>query len=246
MSGFIVPAEWPVPAGVHAAVTTRHSPGISQPPYDRCNLGAHCGDDPAHVAANRAGLIDVLGLPSAPVWLRQVHGVAVADGDAARAGDEPQADAAVARTRAVVLAVLTADCLPLLFCAADGSAIGVAHAGWRGLAAGVIEATLEHMRIPVSAISVWLGPAIAAASYEVGEEVRAAFTAGDAASSAAFVVTRPGHWRCDLTALARRRLLRAGVHSIHGGGFDTFHDPRFPSYRRAPRCGRFATLIWRS
>jgi len=244
VNGFLVPQDWPAPAGVHAAVTTRQSPGFSQPPYDRCNLGARCGDDPAHVAANREGLIPALGLPAAPVWLQQVHGVGVADADVA--DREIEADAAIARARGVVLAVLTADCLPLLFCADDGSAIGVAHAGWRGLAAGIIEATLGQMPVPASAITVWLGPAIAAASYEVGEEVRAAFITGDATSSAAFETTRPGHWRCDLSALARQRLLRAGVHSIHGGGFDTFHDPRFPSYRRTPRCGRFATLIWRS
>ncbi|EIL98661.1 hypothetical protein UUA_11026 [Rhodanobacter thiooxydans LCS2] len=144
-----------------------------------------------------------------------------------------------------VLAILTADCLPVLFCAADGREIGAAHAGWRGLAAGVLEATLTQLETPPARLLAWLGPCIGAASYEVGEEVRAAFVANDAAAAACFAATRPGHWRCDLAALARQRLAAAGVARIHGGGFDTHADPRFYSYRRdGARSGRFASLIW--
>jgi len=237
--------DWPQVAGVQAVVTTRHLPGRSAPPFDRCNLGARSGDDVAAVAANRAALVERLSLPAAPRWLRQVHGIDVHDADAA-VGEEPEADAAVARGAGIVLAILTADCLPILFCAHDGSAVAAAHAGWRGLAAGVIEATLERLAMPAARISVWLGPAIAASSYEVGDEVRAAFAERDAGAAGAFAATRPGHWQCDLYALARRRLAAAGVAAIHGGGFDTFSDARFYSYRRERETGRFASLIWRT
>jgi len=235
--------DWPAPAGVRAAVSTCEVPGASAEPFARFNLGSRCGDAPAAVAANRAALETMLGLPATPRWLRQVHGIAVAEsgGD----GAEPEADAAVTRTRGEPLAILTADCLPVLFCAADGSEVAAAHAGWRGLAGGVLEATLRHMRTPPGAAMAWLGPCIGAASYEVGAEVREAFVADDAGDEACFALTRPGHWLCDLAGLARRRLARAGVPAIYGGGFDTLADPRFYSYRRdAARSGRFATLIW--
>lgn len=239
--------DWPSVAGVRAVVTTRELPGHSLQPYSRCNLGNRCGDDAAAVAANRASLIDTLQLPAAPHWLRQVHGTRVID-DRARPlenAQEPEADAAVTQQSGCVLAVLTADCLPVFFCAQDGSAIGVAHAGWRGLATGVLEATLSSMAIASSNVQAWIGPAIAAASYEVGEEVRAAFVDHNARASSAFVATRPGHWRCDLPALARLRLLQAGVAAVSGGTFDTFTDARFYSYRRNAQTGRFASLIWR-
>lgn len=158
---------------------------------------------------------------------------------------EPQADAAVTRTPGVVLAILTADCLPVLFCAADGSVIAAAHAGWRGLTAGVLENTITAMRTPRAGIIAWLGPAIGARSYEVGEEVREAFLAHDRAAVEAFVATRAGHWYCDLYELARQRLRDADVTRIFGGGFDTFSDPRFYSYRRdGARSGRLASLIY--
>ncbi|HMM66274.1 MAG TPA: peptidoglycan editing factor PgeF [Dokdonella sp.] len=242
---WLVP-DWPRPPGVHARVTTRWLPGRSRPPFDTCNLGDRCGDDSASVEANRAGLVEWLDLPASPLWLRQVHGIAVHDPD--RSPDPaglPVADAAVTRRGGQVLGVLTADCLPALFCAADGSEVAVAHAGWRGLAAGVLEATLAGMRAAPGEILAWLGPAIGPASYEVGEEVRQVFLDTDDGAGGAFAATRPGHWRCDLFALARRRLAAAGVRRIDGGGFDTFTDPRFFSYRRDARCGRFASLIWR-
>lgn len=242
--GWIRP-DWPEVRGVRAVVTTRRLPGRSAPPFDAFNLGARSGDDPAAVAANRRALVDWLALPSAPCWLRQVHGTGVHRADEPTT-HEPEADAAVARARDTVLAILTADCLPILFCADDGSAIAAAHAGWRGLAAGVVEATLECMSTPAARVFAWLGPAIAGRSYEVGEEVRDAFVGRDADAAGAFLATRPGHWLCDLYALARRRLTAAGVAAVHGGDRDTFTDARFYSYRRERETGRFATLIWRT
>lgn len=240
-SGWIVP-DWPV--AVRAAVSTRSIDGASQPPFDAFNLGAHCGDDPIAVTRNRMRLVADLALPQPPRWLSQVHGRRVVR-IARRDPFQPeQADAAVTADRDVVLAILTADCLPVLLAAADGSEVGAAHAGWRGLAGGVIEATIAAMRTPASALVAWLGPAIGADAYEVGNEVRAAFIADDAEAGAVFRDSRPGHWFCDLYALARRRLAACGVTTVSGGGFDTFADPRFYSYRREPRTGRFASLVW--
>lgn len=244
-AGWFAP-EWPVPTCVHAAVVTRDAPGVSAAPYGRCNLGAASGDDPAAVAANRAGLVAALGLPSAPRWLRQVHGCDVLDADH-DGRVEPAADAAVTRQTGTVLAILTADCLPVLLAHRDGHAIGAAHAGWRGLAGGVLEATLTTLGGAAGDWHAWLGPCIGQRSYEIGEEVRAAFVDRDAGAVACFAATRRGHWNCDLAGLAARRLRAAGVTSIHGGGFDTWADPRFHSYRRdGARSGRFATLIWRA
>lgn len=242
--GILVP-DWPAPPGVRAAVTTRRMGGHSRAPFDRMNLGARCGDEAAAVAANRATLVEALQLPSAPRWLQQVHGIDVVDADCTVVAGEPCADAAVSREAGAVLAVLTADCLPLLFCTDDGRAIAVAHAGWRGLAAGVLEATLARLGGPRERVLAWIGPAIGATSYEVSEEVRAAFVDADPGAVQAFAATRPGHWCCDLETLARRRLAAAGVARVFGGGFDTFADARFYSYRRDARTGRFASLIWR-
>lgn len=237
--------DWPAPRGVHAAVSTREGPGVSSPPFGRFNLGLRSGEAADTVNSNRSVLQQALGLPAAPRWLHQVHGTTVAELGPLPTTDEPQADAAVSHLPGTVLTILTADCLPVLFCADDGSAIGAAHAGWRGLAAGVLEATIEQLELPPERLLAWLGPCIGAASYEVGEEVHAAFLARDAAAVACFAPTRPGHWRCDLAALARQRLLAAGLARIYGGGFDTLTDPRFYSYRgEGARSGRFASLIW--
>jgi YfiH family protein len=241
---WIIP-DWPAPANVRAVVTTRNGPGVSQPPFDAFNLGARCGDDPQAVARNRVRLREVLPLPVEPRWLRQVHGMHVMHFAPDDAEEEPEADAALTRQHDVVLAILTADCLPVLFCARDGSEIAAAHAGWRGLCAGVLENTVTAMRVAREDLLVWLGPAIGPRSYEVGDEVRAAFVAHHRAADQAFTPTRPGHWRCDLYTLARQRLRVAGATQIHGGNFDTFTDPRLYSYRRdGGRSGRFATLIW--
>ncbi|MEO9001029.1 MAG: peptidoglycan editing factor PgeF [Rhodanobacter sp.] len=237
--------DWPAPPQVHAAVTTRHGPGISAPPFERFNLGLRGGDASDAVHANRGALQQVLGLPSAPRWLRQVHGVNVAQLGPLPSVEEPEVDAAVSHIPGTVLTILTADCLPVLFCDDGGREIGAAHAGWRGLSAGVLEATLTQLETPASRLLAWLGPCIGAGSYEVGEEVRAAFVDQSPGAVACFKATRPGHWTCDLASLARERLMRAGLERIHGGGFDTHGDPRFYSYRRdGARSGRFASLVW--
>jgi len=241
---WLVP-DWPAPKSVRAVVSTRQGPGVSVGLYERFNLGARSGDEPGAVTANRAAVQTQLGFQRTPHWLQQVHGIDVADVDSGYGEDEPRADASVTCRPGEPLAILTADCLPVLFCTLDGGAVAAAHAGWRGLVAGVLEATLASLPAPPSQVMTWLGPCIGAPSYEVGEEVHEAFLAADLGADVGFVPTRPGHWLCDLAALARRRLLAAGVASVHGGGFDTRIDPRFYSYRRdGAKSGRFASLIW--
>ncbi|HVS76175.1 MAG TPA: peptidoglycan editing factor PgeF [Steroidobacteraceae bacterium] len=248
MSGpdLIVP-DWPAPGRIRAAFTLRTG-GVSRPPFDSCNVGAHVGDEPGAVVENRARVRAALGLPAEPSWLEQVHGQRVADLDAPPSvASQGSADAAVTRTPGRICAIQVADCMPVLFAAADGSAVGAAHAGWRGLAGGVLEATLRAMNRPPGELLAWLGPAIGQAHFEVGEEVRAAFVGADAGAAAAFTVNERGRWQCDLYALARRRLAASGVTSVHGGGWCTYADAaRFFSYRRDGRCGRMAALIWRA
>jgi YfiH family protein len=239
--GWVVP-DWPAPPNVHAVVTTRDGPEFAPTSPYGFNVGTRSGDDPDVVAENRGFLHAALALPSGPRWLRQVHGTHVV---VEPAHDEPEADASVSRTAGIVLAIQTADCLPVLFCAGDGLEIAAAHAGWRGLSAGVLENTLGAMQTPREDILAWLGPAIAAPSYEIGDDVRSAFLAHDPAAASAFTATRSGHWLCDLYGIARRRLQRAGVARVFGGGFDTFTDPRLHSYRRdGARSGRMVSLIW--
>lgn len=246
----VLRADWPAPPGVQALVTLRGPAGDSAPPFDRFDMGLRNGDDPAAVARNRALLERGLALPSAPHWLRQVHGTSVHRVAAAGSPDrgEPEADAAVTDAPGAVLAILTADCLPVVFAAVDGSEVAVAHAGWRGLAAGVLEATLAAMHAAPVDVVAWMGPAAGPNAYEIGAEVREAFVSRDAGAATAFVATRPDHWRVDLYALARRRLAAAGLAAaaIHGGGLCTISDPgRFYSHRRDRRTGRMATLAWR-
>ncbi|MCX7557546.1 peptidoglycan editing factor PgeF [Xanthomonadaceae bacterium JHOS43] len=242
---FIRP-EWPAPANVSALVTVRNLPGKSLPPFDAFNVGAQCGDNVDAVLANRALLGSLAALPGPPHWLSQVHGVAVHRVTAREPSDvPPQADAAITEVPGAVLAILTADCLPVLFASRDGSEIGAAHAGWRGLAAGVLEASVAAMRTSTDQLLAWLGPAAGPARYEIGEEVRAAFVDADPGAAVCFVVTRPGHFLIDLYALARRRLAAACVTAVSGGGLCTLSDPaRFYSYRRDGRTGRMATLLW--
>jgi YfiH family protein len=250
-----VTPNWPAPPQVRAAVSTRFGPGSSESPYERFNLGLNSGERVETVHSNRRVLARALALAEPPLFLRQVHGVAVYRAGQAAAGlaateqapteQAPEADAATTSVRGRTLAILTADCLPVLLCSEDGQSVAAAHAGWRGLAAGVLEASVAQMPSPPRRLMAWLGPCIGQSSYEVGAEVRAAFLAHDAAAAAAFAPTRPDHWLCDLATLARQRLRAAGVTSIHGGGFDTFTDARFYSYRRdGARSGRFASLIW--
>ena len=246
--GPLLPADWPAPPGVHAFTTLRHGIGASQPPFDSFNLGnrhAADGDDPATVERNRKLLIEHARLPAVPHWLKQEHGVDVVRCETGSNGDEAIADASVTSTPGVVLAILTADCLPVVFAADDGQEVAAAHAGWRGLAAGVLEATVAAMRTPPERVVAWLGPAAGPQAYEIGEEVFRAFVDREPASVVAFAPTRPGHWRVDLYALARMRLAQAGVTRVHGGDRCTISEPqRFFSHRRDARTGRMATLVW--
>ena len=241
---WLVP-DWPVADAVRGFVTTRAG-GVSGAPYDTLNLGtgAHGAphDDAAAVAANRR----IVGahLPGPPAWLQQVHGADVVAVDAVGTG-VPRADAAVTRTPDRPLAVLVADCLPVMLAARDGTVIGLAHAGWRGLAAGVVERTVDAMEVAPSSLCAWLGPCIGPSAFEVGDDVRDAFVAHDAAAARAFAPHRAGKWLADLPALARRRLRAAGVSSIGGGDWCTVSDPaRFFSYRRDGATGRFGAFLW--
>lgn len=236
--------QWAAPAGVRAAFTLRTG-GVSAAPFDTLNLGAHVGDDPLRVAENRRRVVQGLGVPSSPAWLQQVHGVAVhelGEGDAAPRGP---ADAAYTRARGRVCAIMVADCLPVLLAARDGAAIGAAHAGWRGLAAGVLEATVRAMAVPARELVAWLGPSIGPQHFEVGEEVRGAFLAQDPGAGKAFRPGRGDRWWCDLLQLAQRRLAACGVEAVTADGSCTFADrERFYSFRRDGQCGRMAALIW--
>jgi len=235
----IIP-DWPAPINVKSLQTTRAG-GISSPPYDSFNLGDHVGDAPLAVERNRI-LLNRL-LPSEPVWLEQVHGIRVANAD--RASCLPQADACIARHRAAVCVVMTADCLPILLCDTQGGVVGAAHAGWKGLAAGVIEAAVQAMDVAPENIMVWLGPAISQDEFEVGDEVRAAFVAIQPHAASAFIPGRNGKWFADLCALARLRLNALGITAIYGGSYCTYRErERFFSYRRDGVTGRMGTFIW--
>jgi YfiH family protein len=236
---FVVP-HWDAPANVRALQTTRAG-GHSAGPWAGFNLGDHVGDDAGAVAANRALLRG--RLPVEPAWLRQVHGAAVAE--AAAASGTPEADASVARAPGAVCAILTADCLPVLFCDRAGSVVAAAHAGWRGLLGGVLENSVAALAVPPEQVIAWLGPAIGARSFEVGGEVRTAFAARDRQALEAFVPGAGDRWLCDIYALARQRLEKAGVFAISGGGECTVSaGERYFSYRRDGVTGRMATLIW--
>jgi len=237
---FLVP-DWPAPRRVGAAFSLR-SGGTSAGPYASLNVGAHVGDAPVAVAGNRARLRKSLDLPAEPLWLEQVHGTAVA-----RFGgtERPVADAAVACEAGQVCAVMVADCLPVLLADQAGTCVGIAHAGWRGLADGVIEATVAALPASADSLMAWLGPAIGPGAFEVGAEVRDRFVADDPAARAEFRPGRGDRWWADLYGLARRRLAAAGVTAVHGGGFCTASDPaRFFSYRRDGVTGRMAALVW--
>ena len=233
----IVP-DWPAPSRVKSLMTTRKG-GVSYAPWASFNLGDHVGDDLAHVAANRARLRQ--GLPSEPGWLKQVHSASVVETGAS----VPQADASFTRQAGTVSVVLTADCLPVLLCDRAGSVVAAAHAGWRGLADGVLEATVAAMKVPPADILAWMGAAIGPQAFEVGDEVRQVFVAQHPQAAAAFVAHAPGKWLADIYLLARIRLQGIGVQAVYGGGSCTFTDSeRFFSYRRDGVTGRMAALIW--
>ncbi len=237
---WLVP-DWPAPANVRAFVTTRAG-GVSEGAYGSMNLGTRSGDDPVHVARNRQIVREQL--PQSPSWLWQCHGIDVIDLDReAPAGRT--ADAAVTTQSDRVACVLTADCLPLFLCDTAGTRVAIAHAGWRGMAAGVVENTVAALRADPADVLAWLGPAIGPDRFEVGPEVREAFLASDADALGAFRPHREGKFMADLYALARMRLARAGVTRVFGGGFCTWSESaRFFSYRREKQSGRMGSFVW--
>jgi YfiH family protein len=238
VSDWLIP-DWPAPAQVKACVTTRAG-GASLAPFDSLNLGDHVEDSPEAVLENRRRLTEAFHIQ--PAWLRQVHGVSVVEADPERIAE---ADGSWTSTPGIACTSMTADCLPALFCNRAGTRVAAAHAGWRGLAAGVLEATAESLETEPADILVWLGPAIGPQAFEVGPEVREAFVQQLPGTAQAFVPSRnPGKFMADIYQLARLRLAARGITAVYGGGLCTVSDPRFFSYRRSPLTGRFASLIW--
>jgi YfiH family protein len=238
VTDWLIP-DWPAPAGIKACVTTRAG-GVSVAPFDSFNLGDHVDDDPAAVAHNRSLLTSRLNVQ--PAWLKQVHGIDVVQ---ATPGQVMQADASWSKIQGVACTIMTADCLPALFCNRQGTQVAAAHAGWRGLAAGVLEATVDSFADAPSQILVWLGPSIGPQAFEVGPEVRDAFMATHPETAEAFVPSvNAGKFMADIYQLARLRLAAHGVTAVYGGGWSTYNDERFFSYRRGARTGRFASLVW--
>ena len=236
---WIVP-DWPAPARVRALITTRNG-GSSVGPYASMNVGLRVDDDPETVEANRRLLKQFL--PAEPKWLNQVHGVRVVDAETIT--NPVEADASIATSPGCVSVVMVADCLPILFADRTGSVVGAAHAGWRGLADGVIENTVRALDTSPQDLLAYLGPAIGPSAFEVGNEVRDAFVAIDQAAQVAFRPHKPGKWLADLFVLARQRLARLGLQDVYGGGHCTYSDPaRFFSHRRDKVSGRMAALIW--
>jgi hypothetical protein len=226
---------------VRAAFTLRTG-GVSAPPFDSLNAAGHVGDEPRAVDENRRRIRGFLALPAEPAWLEQIHGSEVVELGSAQ---PMRADASFTRAAGRICAVQVADCLPVLLASRDGSVVAAAHCGWRGLAGGVLEATVRALDVPAGELCAWLGPAIGPGAFEVGEEVREAFMIQDARAAQAFAMNARGRFQCDLFALARQRLAALGVQSVSGGGVCTASEPaRFFSYRRDGRCGRMAALIW--
>lgn len=245
-----IPVDWPAPANVKAFYTTRCG-GASSAPYDSFNLGLHVGDNPAHVLQNRQHLIDALTGLETIAWLDQVHGNEVFFADNV-CEKPPQADAGITTKKHLGCAVMTADCLPVLFCDKNGKQVAAAHAGWRGLVNGVLEKTVAQFTSPSSQLMAWFGPAIGPEAFEVGAEVRQAFmqaSKNPGQDAAAFIENpaKASHFYADLYQLARLRLQRAGITAIYGGDFCTYHDRKnFYSYRREAITGRMASLIYLS
>ena len=236
--GWIVP-DWPAARRVRSLITTRVG-GVSSGAFATLNLSVRVGDDPGCVARNRAILR--ASLPADPAWMKQVHGAAVID--PARAAQDAEADGAVTRSPGCVCAVMTADCLPVFLSERAGRAAGIAHAGWRGLAGGIVESVVRAMEVPPEDLIAYLGPGIGARRYEVGGDVRKVFVDGDPGAGICFAPQRDGKYFADLYALARRRLAAAGVTEIYGGEFCTASDERFFSFRRDRTTGRMASLVW--
>ena len=237
--------DWPAPANVHALCSTRQG-GCSKGPYASLNLGNHVGDTAAAVAANWQRFAELAAMPSAPVWLNQVHSAEVVH-LLVPTQDVITADASFTRARGVVSCVMTADCLPLLLCDEQGTQVAAIHAGWRGLCEGIIERTVQQFAQP-ALVMAYLGPAIGPAAFEVGDEVREAFVARQAEATLAFKpASAEGKWLADIYALARQRLLLAGVSAVYGGNYCTYSQSEmFFSYRRDGHTGRMASAIWLS
>ena len=244
--GFIIP-DWPVPVGIKACTTIRYPLGVnadrlSQGEFSGLNLGDHVGDQPQQVLENRRYISSSLTLPSDPIWLQQVHGTEVVNADYAK--QQQSADAIVAYDKGVCT-VMTADCLPVLFCDMKGRTVAAAHAGWRGLLDGVLENTVSAMGDRPHMIMAWLGPAIGPKAFEVGNEVREAFVEKQSAAEHCFTRVDDQHWLADIYGLARLRLEMVGVRDIYGGEYCTYtQDELFYSYRRDNQTGRMASLIW--
>ncbi|MCI0516614.1 MAG: peptidoglycan editing factor PgeF [Woeseiaceae bacterium] len=244
MAGWLK-ADWPAPAGVVAGTSLR-SGGVSGGPYDSLNLGAHVGDSAGCVEENRRRFLETCKVPAEPVWLSQVHGIRVIV-DPPHAAVAPEADAILVRGAGKACAVLTADCLPVLFTSQDGDEVAAAHAGWRGLLNGVLEATVAAMTAPPGRILAWFGPAISQPSFEVGPELHDQFCDRDPAAALHFARNARGRWQADLYGLARQRLEAAGLRQVFGGGLCTYADrQRFFSYRRDGECGRMCSFVFRN
>ncbi|MCF6263113.1 MAG: peptidoglycan editing factor PgeF [Xanthomonadales bacterium] len=235
----IIP-DWPVAKGIQAFTTTRFG-GVSKTPWDSFNLGTNSGDIPENVMQNRSLLS--ASLPAEPYWLDQVHGPEVVN--ASHSPKIPQADASWSNQADTVCAVLTADCLPVLLCTANGSHFAAIHCGWRSLAAGVLENTIAAMGVAAEELLSWFGPAISAKNYEVGEQLYSAFVDVNPSDNSAFTATRKGHWQADLIHLAKLRLQRLGLNKFYGGHWCTYADKQFYSYRRDGVTGRMVSLIYR-
>lgn len=240
--GWVVP-DWPLPPNVRCLVTTRAG-GVSQGAFASLNLANHVGDDPVAVAANRARLCQAIG--ASPIWLNQVHGTRVIDATLfAGSAEPPEADAAFSSKKGVACIVMTADCLPVLFCDETGTVVAAAHAGWRGLLAGVLEETIMAMGVPGKTLTAYFGPAIGPAAFEVGDDVRSAFVDHDRHASTAFKPSSPNKWLANIYALAEQRLKKHGLVRVFGGARCTVNEPEhFFSYRRDQQTGRMASMIW--
>jgi polyphenol oxidase len=240
--GWITP-DWPAPTSVRALSTLRTG-GVSRGNYASFNLATHVGDERNSVLRNRELLKDAASLPAEPIWLEQVHGNVVWQ-VSGPSSSTPIADASVTRTKKQICTILTADCLPVIFCDLEGTAVGAAHAGWRGLAGGVLNETLRAMGSPAARVIAWMGPAIEQSAFEVGDEVREQFVARTPHHANAFASNDRGRWQADIYALARRELESLGVAGVYGGGFNVYADAeRFFSYRRDKQTGRMATMVW--
>jgi YfiH family protein len=237
--------DWPAPPNVRA-ISTLRTGGVSVGPFASLNLGTHVGDEPAAVEENRRRLKTALHLDTEPLWLNQVHGVHVVAADARMDSPPPTADASVCKGHGRACVIMTADCLPVLFCNREGTRVGAAHAGWRGLASGVLGATVNTLGVAAEQLMAWLGPAIEQSAFEVGPEVREEFVTRNAAAATAFAANARGRWQADLYALARLELARLGVREVYGGTYRCHEDAaRFFSYRRdGGKTGRMASLVW--